>query len=202
MKLYYAPGTCSLSPHIVLVETQTPYTLAKADLRTKKVDDGGDFLAVNPNGYVPALRLDDGNVLTEGPAIVQYIADNAKDRVLSPPLGSLERARLQQWLNFVSTEIHKGFSPLFNAKLSADAKDIHRARLLDRIAFLDKHLASSRFLTGNTFSVADAYLFTTLTWAKPLGIDIATYPHVKAYFDAVHARPAVQQAMREQGLLK
>jgi glutathione S-transferase len=195
MKLYYSPGTCALSPHIVLIETKTPFDLVKTDIRAKKVEDGSDFFKVNPNGYVPALQLDDGTIITEGPAIVQYIADKAGSKLV-PPNGTLERTKLQSWLNFVSSEIHKGFSPLFNPKLSDDAKAVHRERLLDRLRFLDGHFAGTQHLTGPEFSVADAYLFTTLTWAKPLGIDLSPLTRLEAYRARVLARAAGDEGGR------
>lgn len=202
MKLYYSAGACSLSPHIVLRETGTPFVLVKADLRRKTVEDGSDFFAVNPDGYVPALQLDDGTVLTEGPAIVQYIADNAGATGLAPANGSLDRYKLQQWLNFVSTELHKGFSPLFNPKLTNEAKEVFRERLRERLKTVEAHLARSDYLTGKTFSVADAYLFTVLNWSNSVGIDLSAYPHVEAYRARILSRPAVQEAMRAEGLLK
>lgn len=202
MKLYYAPGVCSLSPHIVLRETATPFTLVKTDIRAKKVEDGSDFFAVNPNGYVPALMLDDGTILTEGPAIVQYIADKAGATTLAPANGSLERYKLQSWLNFISTELHKGFSPLFNPKMPADGKAVAQERLLERFAFLEKHLAASEYIMGRSFTVADAYLFTVLGWTKPLNIDMSAYPRIEAYRARILARPAVREAMQAEGLIK
>lgn len=202
MKLYYSAGACSLSPHIVLRETGTPFVLVKADLGAKTVEDGSDFFAVNPNGYVPALQLDDGTVLTEGPAIVQYIADSAGATALAPAHGSIDRYKLQQWLNFVSSELHKSFSPLFNSKLAEDAKQLFRDRLHTRLKTVEGHLARNDYLTGKTFSVADAYLFTVLNWARPLGIDLSGYPHIEAYRARILARPAVQAAMKAEGLIK
>jgi glutathione S-transferase len=202
MKLYYAPGVCSLSPHIVLRETNTPFELVKTDIRAKKVADGSDFFKVNPNGYVPALQLDDGTILTEGPALVQYIADKAGATALAPANGTIERTKLQSWLNFVSTEIHKGFSPLFNPKMPDEGKAVVKERLLERFAFLEKHLAANDYLMGRQFTVADAYLFTTLGWTKPLSIDITAYPHIQSYLARILSRPAVQQAMKAEGLIK
>ncbi len=202
LKLYYSAGTCSLSPHIVLRETGTPFKLVKADIRAKTVEDGSDFFAVNPNGYVPALQLEDGTVLTEGPAIVQYIADKAKAEALAPANGSLDRYKLQQWLNFVSTEMHKGFSPLFNPALAEDAKQVFRDRLHARLKTLEAHLTTHDYLTGRSFSIADAYLFTVLNWAQPMKIDLAGYPHIESYRARILARPAVQEAMKAEGLIK
>lgn len=202
MKLYYSPGVCSLSPHIILRETNTPFELIKTDIRAKTVEGGGDFRSVNPNGYVPALALDDGTLITEGPAITQYIADKAGATTLAPPNGTLERTKLQTWLNFVSTEIHKGFSPLFNPQMPEEAKTIFRQKLQDRFSFLDKHLATNTYLMGENFTLPDAYLFVTLRWGKAMGLDPAGYPNLGAYFKRVEARPAVQAAMKAEGLVK
>lgn len=202
MKLYYAPGVCSLSPHIILRETGTPFELVKTDLKAKTVDGGGDYWDVNPNGYVPALVLDDGTTVTEGPAIVQYVADQAGATELSPPSGTIARTKMQSWLNFVSTEIHKTFSPLFNPEMPAEAKTIFSQKLRDRFAFLDKHFASNDFLMGSSFTVPDAYLFAVLRWAAPMKIDLADFPKLKAYFERVAARPAVQAALKAEGLVR
>lgn len=202
MKLYYAPGVCSLSPHIVLRETGTPFTLVKTDIRAKKVEDGSDLFAVNPSGYVPALMLDDGTILTEGPAIVQYIADKAGATSLAPANGTLERYKLQSWLNYVSTELHKGFSPLFNPKMPESGKAVVTERLLERFAYIEKHLSANEYLMGRNFTVADAYLFTVLGWTKPLAIDMSPYPSLEAYRARILARPAVRDAMRAEGLIK
>jgi glutathione S-transferase len=202
MKLYYAPGVCSLSPHIVLRETRTPFELVKTDIRAKKVADGSDFFEVNPNGYVPALQLDDGTIITEGPAIVQYVADKAGATDLAPANGTIERTKLHQWLNFVSAEIHKGFSPLFNPKMPDDGKAVVKDRLLERFAFLEKHLGANDYLMGPQFTVADAYLFTTLGWTKPLSIDMTHFPSLQSYIARITARPAVQEAMKAEGLIK
>ncbi|MDO9382695.1 MAG: glutathione transferase GstA [Hyphomicrobiaceae bacterium] len=202
MKLYYSPGVCSLSPHIVLRETNTPFELVKTDIRAKTVDGGGDFRSVNPNGYVPALALDDGTLITEGPAIVQYIADKAGATDIAPANGTIERTKMQSWLNFVSSEIHKSFAPLFNAEMPADAKPIFQQKLRDRFAFLDKHFASNDYLMGKTYTLPDAYLFTVLRWGKPMGVDPDTYANLKAYAARVEARPAVQAALKAEGLLR
>ncbi len=202
MKLYYSPGVCSLSPHIVLRETNTPFELVKTDIANKTVDGGGDFRAVNPNGYVPALALDDGTLLTEGPAIVQYIADKAGATAIAPANGTVERTKMQSWLNFVSTEIHKNFSPLFNAQMPEDAKPIFRQKLADRFAFLDKHFASNDYLMGKAFTLPDAYLFTVLRWTAPMKIDLTPYANLRAFSQRVEARPAVQAALKAEGLLR
>lgn len=202
MKLYYSPGVCSLSPHIVLRETNTPFELVKTDIKAKTVDGGGDFRTVNPNGYVPALALDDGTLLTEGPAIVQFIADKAGATDLAPANGTIERTKMQSWLNFVSSELHKTFSPLFNAQMPEEAKEIFRQKLRDRFAFLDKHFAANAYLMGGAFTVPDAYLFTILRWGKSMGVDPNAYSNLKAYVARVEVRPAVQAALRAEGLLR
>ena len=202
MKLYYSPGVCSLSPHIVLRETNTPFELVKTDIRAKTVDGGGDFRSINPNGYVPALALDDGTLITEGPAIVQYIADNAGATELAPANGTIERTKMQSWLNFVSSEIHKSFGPLFNAEMPAEAKTIFQQKLRDRFAFLDKHFAANDYLMGKSFTLPDAYLFTVLRWGKPMGVDPDSYANLKAYAARVEARPAVQAALKAEGLVR
>lgn len=202
MKLYYSPGACSLSPHIALEEAGLKYQAVKADLATKQTETGGDFKAKNPLGYVPALELDDGTMLIEGPAIVQYIADKAPEKHLAPANGTIDRYKLQSWLNFVSTEIHKGFSPLFNKAMPEEGKKLAKERLATRLAHLEKHFASNDYLMGKTFSVVDGYLFTTLNWTKPTGVDLTPYPNVMKYHQRVGARPGVQAAMKAEGLIK
>jgi glutathione S-transferase len=202
MKLYYAPGACSLSPHIALEEAGLKYQAIRADLKTKQMEDGGDFKKKNPLGYVPALELDDGSMLFEGPAIVQYIADKAPAKHLAPANGSMDRYKLQSWLNFVSTEVHKGFSPLFNPAMPDEAKKLAKDRLATRFAHLEEHFTKHDYLMGKDFSVADGYLFTTLNWTKPTGIDLSPYPHVQKYHARVAARPAVVAAMKAEGLIK
>lgn len=202
MKLYYAPGVCSLSPHIVLKEAGLPFEAVKVDNKNKTTENGDDYRAINPLGYVPLLQLDDGTRITEGPAIVQYIADLAPDKKLAPPNGTLERTRLQVWLNFVTSELHKGFSPLFNASMPEEAKKIFRDRLATRFAHLDKHLASNEYLMGKEFSVADAYAFVVSNWASRVDVDLSAYANVLAWRKRVGARPAVQAAMKAEGLIK
>lgn len=202
MKLYYSPGACSLSPHIVLQEAGLPFEKVKTDTKTKTLEGGGDFRTVNPLGYVPALVLDDGTLLTEGPAIVQYIADQVPGKNLAPAAGTLERTKLQSWLNFVSTELHKGFSPLFNPSMPEEAKAIFRDRLATRFAHVDKHLAGNDYLMGKTFSVADAYLFVVSGWTVPTKIDLAPYPNLVAFRKRMMERPAVQAALKAEGLMK
>ena len=202
MKLFYSPGACSLSPHIVCREAGLALELVKVDLKAKKYDGGGDFLKINSKGYVPALQLDSGQVLTEGPAIVQYLADQKPDARLAPKSGSFERYQLQQWLNFITSELHKGFSPLFKPNTPDEYKRISRENLSSRIEWLDKQLDGKDYLMGKTFSVADAYAFTVLSWTKPLQFDLSRWPNVTAYLARVGARPKVQEALRTEGLLK
>ena len=202
MKLYFSPGACSLSPHIVLQEAGLSFEKVRADTKTKIMDGGGDYKTVNPLGYVPALQLDDGTIITEGPAIVQYIADQVPAKKLAPPNGTLERTKLQSWLNFVTSELHKGFSPLFNPSMPDEAKKIFRDRLATRFAFLDKHFAGNDYLMGKDFSVADAYLFVVSNWAARVDVDLSAYANVLAYRKRVGARPAVQAAMKAEGLIK
>jgi glutathione S-transferase len=201
MKLFYAPGACSLSPHIVLNEAGLAFEKVKVDNKSKAME-GGDYRSVNPLGYVPALELDDGSILTEGPAIVQYIADRVPDKQLAPPNGTLERSKLQSWLNFVTSELHKGFSPLFNPAMPQEAKKLFRERLATRFQHVDKHLADKDYLLGKTFSVADAYLFTVSNWAAHTDVDLSPFGNVLAYRKRVAARPAVQAAMKAEGLIK
>jgi glutathione S-transferase len=202
MKLYYAPGACSLSPHIVLNEAGLPFEKVKVDNKTKAMDGGGDFKTVNPLGYVPVLQLDDGTLLTEGPAIVQYIADKVPDKKLAPPNGTMERTRLQMWLNFITSELHKSFSPLFNPAMPDAAKKIFRERLGARFAHLDKHLAKNEYLMGQAFSVADAYGFVVSNWARAVDVDLTPHANVLAWRKRVGARPAVQAAMKAEGVVK
>ncbi|MBZ4394250.1 glutathione transferase GstA [Myxococcus sp. AS-1-15] len=202
MKLYYTNGACSLSPHIVLREAGLKFDVEKVDLRSKKTETGADFLAVNPKGYVPALVLDDGNVLTEGPAIVQYIADQAPQSKLAPANGTLPRYQLQETLNFISTELHKAFSPLFNPAFPEDGKAIYKERIAQRLKTLDGVLAKQSFLMGEQFTVADAYLFTVLNWAAPMKVDLEPFPAVRAFQARVAERPHVQAALVAEGLKK
>lgn len=202
MKLYYSPGACSLNPHIILRETNTPVTLVKTDIRAKKTEDGRDFLTVNPRGYVPVLELDDGTILTEGPAIVQYVADKAGATSLAPAAGTIERYRVIEWLNFVSTELHKGFSPLFNPAMPDGGKAVAKERLLLRLAALDKHLEGKDYIMGKTFTLPDAYAFVTLNWTVPTKIDLSPFKNLVAYRERIGNRPAVQAAMKAEGLIK
>lgn len=201
MKLYYSPGACSLSPHIALEESGLPYEAILAPTKTKVLPDGSDFRQVNPLGYVPYLVLDDGTGLREGPAIVQYIADQAPGKKLAPANGTLARYQLQSWLNFIGTELHKGFGPLFNPAVGDDAKAVFKAKLLERLTWVDGELAGKTWLTGEDFTVADGYLFTVTNWTKPMAIDISGLKNLVAWRERVAARPAVQAAMKAEGLI-
>jgi glutathione S-transferase len=201
MKLYYSPSACSLSPHIALREAGLAFEPVLASTKSHKLQDGTDYYSINPLGYVPMLELDDGTRLREGPAIVQYIADLAPTKNLAPANGTLPRYRLQEWLTFIGTEIHKSFSPLFNAAMPDEGKKIYRDRLASRFQFLDGELKGKNYLMGDNFSVADGYLFVVTRWAKPMGIDLAPYPNLQAHHERVAARPAVREAMEFEGLL-
>lgn len=201
MKLYFAPGVCSLSPHIVLEEAGLKYSSVKTDIRAKTTEGGGDFKKTNPLGYVPALELEDGTILTEGPAIVQYIADKAPEKKLAPANGTLDRYKMQSLLNFISSEIHKGFSPLFNPAFPDEAKKVARERLITRLEHADKLLAGKDYLMGSQFSLPDAYLFTTLRWTVPTKIDLTPFPNLIAFMKRMEARPAVKSAMKAEGLI-
>ena len=195
MKLYYSPAACSFSPHIALREAGLDFDLVKVDLKTHMiVADGRDFTTVNPKGYVPVLELDDGKVLTEGPAIVQYIADLKPESGLAPRAGSFERYRLQEWLGYINSEIHKNFGPLFNPKTPEETKATTVKNLSKRLAFVAEHLATHDFLLGKQFSVADGYLFTVLNWGQWTGIDIAQWPSLADFQKRVGSRPGVQAA--------
>ena len=200
MKLYYAPDTCSLSPHIVLRELGLPFTLVRVNNQTKRTADGGDFLAINPKGYVAALQRDDGQVLTEGPAIVQYLADLKPEAGLAPPNGSWERSRLQEWLNFISTEIHGGFGPLFNRALPQAAREWWQARLEKRLDYLAGALDAQPYLAGSRFGVADAYLYTVLRWAAFFDISLTRWPALAGYMSRVGERASVQATLAAEGL--
>ena len=202
MKLYYSPGACSLSPHITLKESGLPFEAVAAPTKTHLLPDGTDYYSINPLGYVPLLELDDGTRLREGPAIVQYIADQVPAKNLAPANGTLARYKVQEWLTFIGTEIHKGFSPLFNPAMPAEAKAVAKERLLGRLKWIDGELAGKQYLMGDAFSVADPYLFTVTNWAAPMQIDLTPYPNLQAFRARMSARPAVQEAMKAEGLLK
>ena len=203
MKLYFTPGACSLSPHIVLREAGIEAELEQVDLKAKTTKGGGNYTVVNPKGQVPTLVLDNGHTLTEGPAIVQYLADQKPDSKLAPANGTMERYRLQEWLNFITSELHKGFSPLFNPQVPDEYKRMAKEALGNRFAYLDKHLASGGpFLMGSQFTVADAYCFVIVGWSNYVGIDLGQWPQLKAYVEKIAARPTVREAMKEEGLVK
>ncbi|MDY0744757.1 glutathione transferase GstA [Paucibacter sp. R3-3] len=202
MKLYYSPGACSLSPHIALVEAGLAFDAVLASTKTHKLQDGTDFYTINAKGYVPLLELNDGQRLSEGPAIVQYIADQAPEKKLAPAAGTMERYRLQEWLNFITAELHKGFGPLFNPATPEEYKTLAKAKLGERLAWVDKQLEGKQYLMGDTFTVADGYLFTVTNWGAHVGVDVSGYPNLVAYRARVAARPAVQQAMKAEGLIK
>jgi glutathione S-transferase len=202
MKLYYSPGVCSLSPHIVLREAGLDAELIKVDIHAHVLEDGSDFHAINPRGYVPILVLDNGEQLSEGPAIVQYLADLAPTSKLAPAAGTMARYRLQEWLNFITSEIHKAFTPLFTPGTPEETKTTYKARLASRFSYVNDQLAGKQYLMGDDFTVADAYLFTVTRWSGNVGVDYSSLPHLVAYMDRVAARPAVQAAMKAEGLLK
>jgi glutathione S-transferase len=195
MKLYYTPGACSLSPHIALQEAGLAHELVKVDLKAKKLANGEDFTTVNPKSQVPALELDNGELITEGPVIVQVIADKAADKKLAPANGTPERYRLQEWLNFISTELHKAFSPLFNQSIPEEAKKVFRDRLSGKFTYLDGKLAGQDYLMGQQFTVADGYLYTMLRWADRVNLDVAAMKNLAAFKERVGARPKVQAAL-------
>lgn len=204
MKLFYAPGACSLSPHIILCELGLTHELEKVDLRSQphRTASGVDFSEISPKGYVPALQLDGGELLTEGPAIVQYLADQKPDSGLLAPAGSLDRARAQEWLNYIGTELHKNFGPLFRPDASDAVKEAARETISRRLAYTSQALENRAFLVGDRFGVADAYLFVVLGWCQHLAVDLTPFPALQAYQQRIAARPAVQAAMQAEGLLK
>jgi glutathione S-transferase len=201
MKLYYSPGACSLSPHIALLEAGLPHDLVKVDLRAKKLENGDDYLKVNPKGQVPALQLDSGEIVTEGPVIVQMIADRvSKD--LAPARDSVERYKLLEWLNFITTELHKNFGPIFSPVLADDAKAFFKDRVMGKFKYIDSQLGGRDYLMGKQFTVADGYLFTMLSWADRMKFDLSAMPNLLAYKARIAARPKVQEALNREGLLK
>jgi glutathione S-transferase len=202
MKLYYSPGACSLSPHIALLEAGLPYDLVKVDLRAKKLENGDDFLQINPKGQVPALSLDSGELVTEGPVIVQMIADKAPAKNLAPARDSAERYKLLEWLNFITGELHKNFSPLFNPAIPDEVKNFFRDRIMGKFRYLDTQLAGRDYLMGKQFTVADGYLYTMLRWADGHKFDLAALKNLMAFKARVDARPKVQEALTKEGLMK
>lgn len=202
MKLYYSPGACSMSPHIVLHEAGLPHETVMVSTKSHKLQDGTDYYGINPLGYVPFLVLDNGDTLHEGPAIVQYLADLAPEKNLAPANGTVARYHLQEWLNFISTEVHKGFSPLFSPATPEDFKPVLLGNLFKRLSWVNEQLANKSYLMGVQFTVADAYFFTVTGWAQFVGLDISELQHLQAYRERILARPAVQAAMKAEGLLK
>ena len=202
MKLYYTPGACSLSPHIVIRELGLDVALEKADIRAKKTESGGDFFAVTPKGQVPTLVLDDGQILTEGPVIVQYLADKKPEAGLLPAAGTMERVRVQEWLNHITSEIHKSYSPLFRPDTPEEYKTTARTNLGNKYRLIDAQLKGKSYLTGERFTVADAYLFTVTNWAAHVGLDLTGFPNLLAFQQRVAARPHVQEALKAEGLAK
>jgi glutathione S-transferase len=202
LKLYFSPGACSLSPHIALREAGLDFTLEKTDLRSKQTASGGDIRKDNPKGMVPVLVLDNGEVLTEGPAIVQYIADQKPDSGLAPKLGTLPRYHLMEWLNFITSELHKNYSPLFNPNAPEEYKKLVHTALAARYAYVDEKLAGKSYLMGDQFTVADAYLFTVTNWARIVKVDLTPYANVLAFQERVRARPKVQEALKAEGIIK
>ncbi len=202
MKLYYSTGACSLSPHIVLREAGLAFELVLASTKTHKLPDGTDFYSINSLGYVPLLELDDGTRLREGPAIVQYIADQVPAKNLAPANGTLPRYRVQEWLTFIGTELHKGFSPLFNPAVPEEVKPVFRDRLTSRLAWTDSQLAGKAYLMGDHFCIADAYLYTVSRWAAVMKIDLSPMTNLIAFQHRMLERPAVREALKAEGLLK
>jgi glutathione S-transferase len=202
MKLYYAPGACSLSPHIALLEAGLPYDLVKVDLRAKKLENGDDFLKVNPKGQVPALALDNGELVTEGPVIVQMIADTVPAKNLAPARDSAERYKLLEWLNYITGELHKNFSPMFNPSIPDEVKNVFRDRIMGKFKYIDAQLAGRDYLMGKQFSVADGYLYTMLRWADGHKFDLSGLKNLMAFKERVGARPKVQEALTKEGLMK
>jgi glutathione S-transferase len=202
MKLYYSPGACSLSPHIALLEAGLPYDLVKVDLRAKKLESGDDYLNINPKGQVPALALDSGELVTEGPVIVQMIADKAPAKNLAPTRDSAERYKLQAWLNYITGELHKNIGPMFSPLLSDEAKSFFKDRAMGKFRYVDGQLAGGDYLMGKQFSVADGYLYVMLRWAEGMKFDLAGLNNLLAYKDRIAARPKVQEALVKEGLAK
>jgi glutathione S-transferase len=202
VKLYYSNGACSLSPHIVLRESGLPFTLVRASTKTHALDDGTDYYTINPKGSVPLLELDNGERLSEGPVIVQYIADHAPAANLAPPAGTMPRYRVQEWLNFITSELHKGYSPLFRPTTPDEFKAIARENLKTKYAYVDAQLAGKDYLMGDRFSIPDAYLFTVTNWAGAVGLDLSAFRNVAAFMERMRARPAVQEALKAEGLIK
>ena len=202
VKLYYSPGACSLAPHIMLREIGHPFDLVKVDTGSHNTPDGGDFYAINPKGCVPVLQLDNGEHLTEGPIIAQYLCDRAKRSDLMPAFGSFERYRVLEWQNYITSELHKSFSPLFNPQFDASAKALHASGLRKKFGWVSEALDSKEYLCGGNFTAADAYLFTVTSWARHVDLDLSNLANLQGYAERVAKRPSVQAALRAEGLLK
>ena len=202
MKLYYSPGACSLAPHIVLQESGLPFTLVKANLKAHQLEDGSDYYQTTSKGQVPLLELDGGERLSEGPVITQYLADQVPAKNLAPANGTMERYRLQEWLNFITSELHKGIGGLFNAAMPEDGKAVLRAKAVSKLQWVDHKLEGKQYLMGDAFTIADAYLFTVTNWTAHTGIDISAMKNLSAFQARMAARPAVQAALKAEGLLK
>jgi glutathione S-transferase len=202
MKLYYSPGACSLSVHITLRESGLPFELVLASTKTHQLEDGTDYYTINPKGYVPLLELDNGERLTEVAAIQQYIADQVPERQLAPPNGTMPRYRLQEWLTFTGTELHKAYGPLFNPGSSDETKNAAKSRINGRLAYVNEQLAGKSYLLGDTFSVADAYLFVVANWSGRVGVELSPFPHLQAFMSRMLARPSVPAALKAEGLMK
>ncbi|WP_137818475.1 glutathione transferase GstA [Pseudomonas sp. 2FG] len=199
MKLYYSPGACSLAPHIVLREAKLPFTLVRVDIKTHQTEHGADYYRINPKGYVPLLELDSGERLSEGPIVAQYIADQAGNHELMPEAGSLAHYRVLEWQNYITSELHKSFGALFNPALDAATKAVYSAALAKKYAWVCEQLHGKQYLTGDNFSVADAYLFTVTNWAPHVGLDLSDYQDLQSYLKRVAARPAVREALEVEG---
>ena len=202
MKLYYSSGACSLAPHIVLREAKLPFSVEKVDTKTHKTEHGVDYYTINPKGYVPLLELDNGERLSEGPIIAQYICDKAGRLDLMPAAGSMARYRVMEWQSYTTSELHKSFSPLFNAAFDDSAKAIFKASLRKKYEWVSRQLHDKQYLTGDTFTAADAYLFTVTNWAKGVGVDLSDYTDLRSFLKRVAERPAVREAMKAEGLIK
>jgi glutathione S-transferase len=202
MKLYYAPGACSMASHIALRETGLPFEIDKLDAATKMTAGGENFMLVNPKGYVPTIRLDDGSILTEGAAVLQYIADQNPASGLAPRAGTMERYRLQEWLTFIGTELHKTYGPLFSKAVSPEAKTRGFDLLTRRLGYVETQLADRSYLMGDTFTVADAYMFVVVRWSDRIGFDLGPFPRIREYLARIAARPSVQAAMKAEGLIR
>lgn len=202
MKLYFSPGACSLGPHIALMEAGFKFEAKRVDLKTKEIAGGGDFYKINLKGYVPTLELDNGEIISEGAVILQYIADQKPEKNLIPKFGTFERYRAQEWLNYIATEVHKGFSPLWHPKFSEETKKIASEALFKKFDFLDNRFKNNSYLLGEQFSVADAYLFNVVSWTNFLKMDISQFKNLSAFMKRISERPAVREAMIAEGLIK